>query len=166
MTLFLIIISIVIIQRIIELIISRNNEYYLKSISGMEYDRGGYKYIFSLHFLFFISIISEFLLFDKQLNNYWYLLILLFLIAQFLRYWAIFTLGRRWCTKIIVLPNSGPISTGPYKYMRHPNYLAVIIEIATIPLIFNCYYTAIIFSILNIIMLIRRIKIEDGALKY
>lgn len=166
MTFFSLFISIVIIQRIIELIISRKNENYLKSIGGMEYDRGGYKYIFSLHFLFFISIISEFLLFDRKLSNYWSLLLLLFLIAQCLRYWAIFTLGKRWCTKIIVLPNSSPISTGPYKYMKHPNYLAVIIEIATIPLMFNCYFTAIIFSMLNLMLIRRRIIIEEKTLKH
>jgi len=81
-----------------------------------------------------------------------------------LRYWAIFTLRKRWNTKILVLPNSEPIRSGVYKYLKHPNYIAVIIEIVIIPLLFSCYYTAIVFSILNLIVLHRRIRIEEEAL--
>ena len=164
MTYFLVFISIIIIQRLSELVISSRNEKYLKSIGAIEIDEGGFKYIFLLHLLFFVSVISEFIMLERGINKFWFILIILFLISQFLRYWAITSLGRRWTTKVLVLKGSNLVNTGPYRYFRHPNYLAVITEIAVIPLIFNCYYTALIFSILNIVLLSRRIKIENREL--
>nr|NIS07198.1 hypothetical protein [Candidatus Dadabacteria bacterium]NIV40871.1 hypothetical protein [Candidatus Dadabacteria bacterium]NIX14337.1 hypothetical protein [Candidatus Dadabacteria bacterium] len=72
--------------------------------------------------------------------------------------------GKRWCTKILVLKDTDLITSGPYKYFKHPNYIAVIIEFAVIPLLFSCYYTAILFSLLNLIVLRRRIRLEEDAL--
>jgi len=164
MTFFIIFITVVIVQRISELILAKNNEKYLKSNGAIEYDKRGYKYIVLMHNLFFISVITEFVFLGRQLNEYWQVLLTIFICTQLLRYWAIFTLGKRWNTKILVLPNTQLISYGPYKYLKHPNYIAVIIELAVIPLLFSCYYTAIIFSILNLIVLQRRIRIEEEAL--
>lgn len=166
MKFFLIFILVVIIQRIIELNISQRNERYLRSINATEYDKDGYMYIVTLHVLFFISIFIEYFLLDRGLNKLWIILIVIFILTQFLRYWAITTLGYRWCTKIMVLKESELINTGPYKYLNHPNYVAVVIEIATIPLLFSCYYTALIFSMLNLLVLRRRIKIEEKAFKH
>jgi methyltransferase len=164
MTFFIIFITVVIVQRISELILAKNNEKYLKSNGAIEYDKRGYKYIVLMHNLFFISVITEFVFLGRQLNEYWKVLIIIFICTQLLRYWAIFTLGKRWNTKILVLPNTEPIRSGLYKYLRHPNYIAIIIEIAVIPLLFSCYYTAVVFSILNLIVLKRRIRIEEEAL--
>jgi methyltransferase len=164
MTFFIIFITVVIVQRISELILAKNNEKYLKSNGAIEYDKRGYKYIVLMHNLFFISVITEFVFLDRQLNEYWKVLIIIFICTQLLRYWAIFTLGKRWNTKILVLPNTEPIRSGLYKHLKHPNYIAVIIEIAVIPLLFSCYYTTVVFSILNLIVLQRRIRIEEEAL--
>jgi len=164
MTYFIIFISIVIVQRISELILSNKNENYLISQGAIEYDKKGYKYIVLMHNLFFISVITEFVFLQRQLNEYWKVLLIIFICTQLLRYWAIFTLGKRWNTKILVLPNTEPIRSGLYKHLKHPNYIAVIIEIGVIPLLFSCYYTAIVFSILNLIVLKRRIRIEEKAL--
>ncbi len=164
MNLFWIIIAILGIQRLIELLIARRNERIVKSNGAREYDQKGYKLIVLMHIAFFISLISEYVSFGKTLNHYWIPLVILFLLAQALRYWAITSLGYYWNTKILVTPNTSPISRGPYKYIRHPNYLAVIVEIAVIPLIFSCYLTSIIFTILNLIVLRRRIQIEEQAL--
>ncbi len=162
---FIIFISIVALQRISELILSNKNEHYLKSQDAVEYDREGYKYIVIMHNLFFVSLILEFIFVKRELSQFWHILLIIFICTQILRYWAIFTLGKRWNTKILVLPNSDLIQSGPYKYLKHPNYTAVIIEIAVIPLLFSCYYTAIIFSILNLIVLKRRVRIEEESLK-
>jgi len=164
MTFFIIFITVVIVQRISELILAKNNEQYLKSNGAIEYDKKGYKYIVLMHNVFFISVITEFLSLERHLNEYWKVLIIIFICMQMLRYWAIFSLGKRWNTKILVLPNTEPIRSGLYKYLKHPNYIAVIIEIGVIPLLFSCYYTAIVFSILNLIVLKRRIRIEEEAL--
>ena len=164
MTFFIIFITVVIVQRISELILAKKNERYLKSNGAIEYDKKGYKYIVLMHNLFFISVITEFVFLGRQLNEYWKVLLIIFICTQLLRYWAIFTLGKRWNTKILVLPNTEPIRSGVYKYLKHPNYIAVIIEIAVIPLLYSCYYTAVVFSILNLIVLKRRIRIEEEAL--
>ena len=164
MTSFIIFLSIIIIQRISELILSKRNKNYLISKGAIEYDKEGYKYIVLMHNLFFISVITEFVFLERQINEYWKILLIIFICTQLLRYWAIFTLGKRWNTKILVLPNTESIRSGLYKHLKHPNYIAVIIEIAIIPLLFSCYYTAIVFSILNLIVLKRRIRIEEEVL--
>ena len=81
-----------------------------------------------------------------------------------LRYWAIWTLGQRWNTRIIVIPGAAPVTGGPYRYLRHPNYLAVMIEIAAIPLIRANWYTAIGFSIANAFLMAVRIPAEERAM--
>ncbi len=164
MTFFIIFLSIIIIQRISELILSKRNENYLRSRGAVEYDKKGYKYIVLMHNLFFISVITEFVFLERQLNEYWKVLLIIFICTQLLRYWALFSLGKRWNTKILVLPNTEPIRSGLYKHLKHPNYIAVIIEIGVIPLLFSCYYTAVVFSILNLIVLKRRIRIEEKVL--
>jgi methyltransferase len=86
------------------------------------------------------------------------------MLAQLLRYWAIRSLGKFWNTRILIVPGERLVTMGPYRYLKHPNYVSVIIEIAVIPLIFSCYITAAVFTVLNILALRRRIKIEESAL--
>lgn len=164
MTYFIIFILILAVQRISELFLSKKNENYLKYQGALEYDKEGYKYIVLMHNLFFISLVFEFFLLHRHLNKYWAILFIIFICTQGLRYWAIFTLGKRWCTKILVLKVTELIQKGPYKYFKHPNYIAVILEFAAIPLLFSCYFTTIIFSTLNLIAIRRRIRIEEQAL--
>jgi methyltransferase len=102
--------------------------------------------------------------FQGHKNQYSLELVFIFLFAQILRYWAIITLGIFWNTRIIVLKNSELIKKGPYKYIKHPNYLAVVLEFLTIPLIFSLYITSITFSLLNLIVLWRRVRIEESVL--
>ena len=86
------------------------------------------------------------------------------LFAQFLRYWVIFTLRSRWNTRIIVLPDAKPVTSGPFRFARHPNYLAVAIEVIAVPLIGGAWVTAIVFSVGNAILLMVRIPAEERAL--
>ncbi len=164
MSTFWIFLAILIIQRISELLLARRNEKIVRAKGAREYDEKGYKVIVLMHIFFFISLISEYILLDRTINHFWAPLLILFLIAQILRYWAISTLGYNWNTKILTTPNTRPIRGGPYKYINHPNYLSVVIEIAVIPLIFSCYITSVIFSVLNLLLLKRRIRIEEKAL--
>jgi len=165
MTFFWSLLGLIILQRITELLIAKRNEKLLRDRGAVEYDRKGYKVIVVMHILFFISIIAERNLRHTEINEFWYVYLTLFAIAQFVRYWAILSLGTRWNTKILVLPDSKLIAGGAYKYFKHPNYIAVITEIAVIPLIFSCYLTAIFFAVLNAILLNRRINIEERALQ-
>jgi methyltransferase len=86
------------------------------------------------------------------------------LFAQGLRYWAVATLGDRWNVRVIVWPDSAPVTHGPYRWIRHPNYVAVIAEMALVPLIHGAYWTALAFSAGNAALLWVRIRVEEQAL--
>ncbi len=164
MNLFWIFLTFLILQRLSELILARRNEKIVRAKGAREYDAGGYKIIVLMHIAFLASLFAEYILFGRNLNQYWLPLIFLFIVAQIVRYWAIGSLGYYWNTKILITPRSRLVTKGPYKCIKHPNYLAVTIEIGVIPLIFSCYITAVTFTIINIILLRRRIKIEEDAL--
>jgi methyltransferase len=153
-----------ILQRSIELLIAKRNETILKGRGAVEYDKNGYRTIVLMHILFFISLIIERRYMHSELNQYWYIYLTLFIGAQFLRYWAISSLGTYWNTKILVVTGDQLVTSGPYKLLKHPNYIAVISEIAVIPLLFSCYITSIVFSLVNAFLLKRRIEIEERAL--
>jgi methyltransferase len=87
-----------------------------------------------------------------------------FLAAMALRYWVIATLGERWTTRILVLPGAPVVAAGPYRFIRHPNYLAVIVEIAALPLVHGAWWTALGFSLANAALLAVRIRAEEAAL--
>ncbi len=86
--------------------------------------------------------------------------------SQALRYWAIATLGPRWNVRVLVVPGDAPIATGPYRYLHHPNYVAVALEMISVPLIHGAFMTAIVFSTLNAALLAVRIRVENRALGY
>jgi methyltransferase len=91
-------------------------------------------------------------------------MLLLVVLATGLRYWVISTLDGRWTTRIVVLPGASPVAGGPYRFLRHPNYLAVITEILALPLVHTAWLTAAVFSILNGLLLRVRIRAEEEAL--
>ncbi|MFZ1321365.1 MAG: isoprenylcysteine carboxylmethyltransferase family protein [Ignavibacteria bacterium] len=166
MILFPIIISIVILQRLTELVISKRNEKWLLANGAVEYGGSHYKYIVLLHTLFFLSMIFEFYFIkrESEFNVINYFFLVFFLILQTARISVLFSLGKYWNTKIYRIPNSPLIKTGLYKYLKHPNYAIVICELFAIPMIFDLYYTAIIFSVLNGVMLYFRISEENKVL--
>ena len=163
--LFYLIIGFVIVQRLVELVIAKRNEKKSLAEGGIEYDRRGYTVIVLMHTLFFISLFAEYFYFEHTFNEFWVIFLVLFILAQCLRYWAISSLGSLWNTRIIIVPGSKLVKYGPYKYFKHPNYMAVITELAVIPLMFSCVITAIVFSAVNLILLKRRIAIEENALE-
>ena len=134
------------------------------SKGAVEYDRNGYNYVVLLHSLFFISLVLENYLLSKNLNIYWYIYFLLFGTGQLFRYLAMFALKENWNTRIIVLKDSEPVKKGLFKYFKHPNYIGVVIELFSMPLIFSCYITAIIYTLLNAFVLKRRMRIEESLI--
>ena len=112
--------------------------------------------------LFIISLIAEYIWRGDNEVNY-YLLIIFFILIG-IKTIVISTLGKYWNTRIYKIPGSKPVATGIYKYVKHPNYIIVVCEIAVIPLVFHLYYTALVFSILNAIMLSIRIRKENQVL--
>jgi methyltransferase len=99
-----------------------------------------------------------------DLPSYWPVPLALFLLVQPLRYWAIFSLGERWNTKILVVPGVKLVRSGPYRYLNHPNYVVVVLEILAFPLIFGARVTALVFTALNAVLLFVRIREENRAL--
>jgi methyltransferase len=162
---FLIFISGMIIQRLLELVIARRNEKWMKEQGAREFGLKHYQFIVLMHSLFFGVLLFEKITFSRELSAFWPLLAVLFFCTQLIRIWAITSLGRYWNTKIIVLPNVEVVRRGPYRFIKHPNYLVVSIELLIVPLMFGAYITAGLFTILNILMLSIRIPAEEKALR-
>lgn len=164
MKFFFMFILTILIQRLVELKIARGNENLLKKEGAMEYGQRHYYVMITMHCLFFVSLIFEVVKFGKQRSVIWPMIFSLFLLLQLCRIWVLRTLGKFWNTKILVLPGAQVILNGPYRFVRHPNYLIVSLEIFLIPLLFNAYATAIVFTILNLLILSIRIPAEEKAL--
>jgi methyltransferase len=154
----------IIAERLSELVIAKKNERWLKEKGAEEFGKGHYKYIVLVHVLFLLSFWLEATLQGVRLSPFWPIILSGFLITQLLRVWTILSLGRFWNTKILVVPNAKVIAKGPYRWLRHPNYVIVTLEFVLIPLLFQAYWTAIIFSLLNMIVLFIRISIEEQVL--
>ena len=115
-----------------------------ESQGAFEAGAGHYPIMVSMHMAFFISLILEVLVIDRPLSPLWIALLTLFLIAQIARVWCLTSLGKFWNTKIIILPGADVVGKGPYKFIRHPNYVIVATELLVLPLMFSAYFTAIV----------------------
>jgi len=160
---FFLFISFVILLRIAELILSKGNERWLVQNGAVEYGQKHYQFIVALHILFIISLIVEYTIRQPITFNL-FILLFYFTLLTF-KTWVILSLGKFWNTKIYHIPNFPLIKKGPYQYFKHPNYIIVVAEIAVIPMIFQLYFTAVTFTLLNAIILFVRIKEENKALQ-
>ncbi len=163
--LFIVVISIVMIQRLIELIVASKNEKWMRSQGAFEVGADHYPVMVLMHTGFFVTLLLEVTALDRPLSPIWLVLLTIFLIAQVMRIWCLISLGKYWNTKILVLPGADVVKKGPYRWIRHPNYLIVTVELLTLPLLFGAYFTAILFTVLNLWMLSVRIPAEENALK-
>ncbi len=164
MAILVLAVALVTVQRLFELVLARRNERRARTRGAVERGQRHYLLIVALHSLWLISTLIEGLLRGPELPAFWPVPLALFLLVQPLRYWAIFSLGERWNTKILVLPGEKPVRRGPYRYLDHPNYVVVVVEILTLPLIFGAWITALVFTVLNAAILSIRIREENRAL--
>lgn len=162
---FYIILILVILQRLTEVSIARRNEKWMLSHGAYEVGTSHYPYMVTMHVSFFLFLIIEVSTDNSSLSALFPLFFLLFIAVQALRIWCIHSLGPFWNTKIIILPGAEVVRKGPYTFMRHPNYAVVCLEILLLPLMFQAYFTAFCFTLLNITMLSVRIPIEEKALR-
>ena len=166
MTLLALVLTIVIVQRLSELALARRNYRWAMHHGGREYGADHYWLFIVLHSLWLVCVALESLLLQSSVPTWWPLFLALILVAQVLRYWAISTLGHCWNTRIVIFNQMPRVRTGPYRYLRHPNYVAVALEIAAIPALVGAWYTALLFSIANgALLLLIRIPAEERALK-
>jgi methyltransferase len=146
------VLGLVLLQRVAELCLAAANTRRLRALGSVEIDAGGYPWFMALHAAWLASL---FLLVPANAGPSWPLLGL-YAALQLGRLWVIASLGRRWTTRIIVLPGAPPVRSGPYRWLRHPNYAVV--------LAFGAVAIAVAFSVANLMLLARRIRIEDAAL--
>ena len=152
-------------QRGLELRLAARNRRWALAQGAREYGAGHYPLFFLLHGGWLVGWVFEAFRRGPVLSAQWGVWLGLFAAAQWLRYWAISSLGSRWNTRILVIPGLSPVQNGPYRYLRHPNYVAVALELLVIPLIFNAWLTALLASLLNAaLLLFIRIPAEEKAL--
>jgi len=150
----------IVVQRLGELVYANRNTRRLLSEGGQEHGADHYHYFIFLHSAW-IAIIA--LLVDPQ-HIVHPALLALFVATQLLRIWTLASIGRWWTTRIISAPHFDRVRRGPYRYISHPNYLVVILEIAIVPLMLGLSWVALVFSILNAILLRHRIGVETAVL--
>jgi methyltransferase len=162
---FTILIILVAIERVVELTVSKRNLSWSKDHGGIEFSFGHYPFMVILHTCLLVGSLAEIYLFKPKLipGLAWTMFVLV-IASQILRWWCVTTLGRRWNTRIVIVPNLPPVTSGPYKYLAHPNYIAVIIEGFALPMVGSSWITATVFTSLNIPLLIVRIRAENRAL--
>ena len=159
-------VALVVLQRVFELRRARRNTDRALQKGAIEVGAGHYGVMVLLHTLFLVSSALEPWLLKRPLVVPLALSMLAVLaVATALRYWAIRALGERWTTRLLVLPGRRAIRQGPYRHLRHPNYVAVALEILALPLVHGAYLTALVFSVANMVLLRHRIRIEEAALR-
>jgi len=146
--------------RLIELVIAQRNTTALLARGAVEYGADHYRWIVALHSAWLAGLWA--FAWGHALHP---LPLVVFGLLQLMRAWVLHTLGARWTTRIVVVPGETLVSAGPYRWVRHPNYLVVVGEIASLPLGFGMGAFALLFSVLNAVMLAVRIRAEEAALK-
>ena len=159
MSLAAVILALVTLQRIGELVLARYNTGRLLARGAIEIGANHYPLVVAVHAAWLIALWVWGR--DQQVNL---LALALFVAMQGLRLWILATLGRRWTTRIIVLPGEPLVASGPYRYFSHPNYAVVVAEIALLPFALHLPLLAVIFTALNAVVLVIRIRTEAGAL--
>jgi methyltransferase len=154
------ILGLVAVQRLIELAHARSNTARLRRLGAVEADAGAYPLFVVLHAGWLTSL-AIFVPAETPPN---WLLIGLFALLQLGRIWVIVSMDGYWTTRVITLPDAPLVQTGPFRYLRHPNYLLVVVEIAILPLAFGAVAVAATFSALNLMLIARRIRIEERVL--
>lgn len=153
-------------ERVVELVISARNARNALARGGREFGHRHFPWMVALHTGLLGASFLEAWLLDRPFLPWlgWPMLVLVIL-SQALRYWCIVTLGSQWNTRVIVVPGAGMVTRGPYRWLRHPNYLAVVIEGFALPLVHTSWLTALVFTVLNAVLLLGfRIPVEERAL--
>jgi methyltransferase len=159
-TLNIVILALVTAERVGELWLSRRNTKRLLAQGAREHAPGHYPLIVTLHAAWLAAL--WWLAPARAIDGFW---LAMFVLIEIARIWVIYSLGPRWTTRIIVLPDAPLVRRGPYRFVDHPNYVVVVAEIAVLPLVFGLWQVALIFSVLNAAMLAVRIREENRALR-
>lgn len=164
---FIVIVATVFLQRLFELRLSQYNAARILAEGGREHSSNYLQVVKVLQLTWFVAMIAEVWWLERPfVPGLAALALIATLVGQILRYLSMRALGWRWTLPIMTLPGTSAINSGIYRYLRHPNWLGVILEIAAVPLIHSAYLTAIFFSFANALLMNKRIEAEEQALSY
>lgn len=147
-------------QRLGELWLSRRNARRMIAAGGREIGAGHFPVLVAVHAGWLAAIAF---LIPADAPVHW-AAILAYLAVQGGRYWVVATLGRQWTFRVVDLPGAPLVRTGPYRWLRHPNYVVVVLEVALLPLAFGAWQIALVFSVANLAVLVRRLRLESASL--
>ncbi|AXG76446.1 isoprenylcysteine carboxyl methyltransferase family protein [Streptomyces paludis] len=152
-------------ERVAELAVARRNARWSLARGAVEHGRGHYPAMVALHTVLLLGALAEVRLADRPFTPAlgWTMLAVV-VAAQALRWWCVRTLGPRWNTKVLVVPGLPLVEGGPYRLLRHPNYVAVVAEGVALPLVHGAWLTALVFTLLNAVVLTVRVRCENRAL--
>ena len=160
-----VVVALVGLERLAELVVSKRNAAWSLEQGGRETGQGHYPVMVVLHTGLLVGMLVEAWVRRPAVPGALAGSMLVLVVAsQGLRWWCIATLGRRWNTRVIVVPGLAPVAAGPYRWLRHPNYVAVVVEGVALPLVHAAWVTAMLFTVLNAALLRVRIRVENDAL--
>ena len=159
MTVYIVILALVTLERLFELWLAGRNTRRLLARGAREHGRSHYPFIVAVHVLWLAAL--WWLAPQRAIDGFW---LAVFVLLELARIWVLTTLGRRWTTRIIVDPREQLVESGPYRFVNHPNYWVVIGEIAVLPLVFGVWQVSLLFTALNVAVLTVRIREENRAL--
>ena len=163
MSFYVVLILAVAVERLVELFVSRRNLAWARRHGGREYGFGHYPFMVLLHTGLLVACLSE-AAHRSFVPALGWPMIAVVVLAQALRWWCIAVLGHRWNTRVIVVPGLPLVERGPYRWLRHPNYVAVVLEGIALPLVHSAWITAVVFTVVNAGLLRVRISSENAAL--
>jgi methyltransferase len=162
---YLLLIGAVAVERLAEVVVAERHRSVSKERGGVEFGSGHYPAMVTLHTALLAGCLLEPVLLHRPfIPALGWPMLLIAVAAQALRWWCITTLGYQWNTRVIVIPGAERVTGGPYRFLPHPNYVAVIAEGIALPLVHTAWITALVFTILNAVLLRTRIHVENRAL--
>jgi methyltransferase len=162
---YILLIAAVAAERLAELVVAQRNRAWSLARGGVELGARHYPAIVALHTGLLAGCLVEVLALHRPfIPALGWPMLAVVLCAQGLRWWCIATLGRQWNTRVIVIPGAPRVTRGPYRFVSHPNYVAVVAEVVALPLVHTAWITGIAFSLLNAALLRTRIDVENAAL--
>jgi methyltransferase len=165
MSWYVLLIIAVAVERVAELVVSTRNFNWSRARGGVEFGARHYPAMVALHGGLLVGCLLEPIALHRPfLPALGWPMLVVVLAAQGLRWWCITTLGRQWNTRVVVVPDAPRVTSGPYRFFSHPNYVAVVAEGVALPLVHTAWITALVFAMLNAALLRTRIKVENAAL--
>jgi methyltransferase len=162
---FALLIIAVAVERSAELVIANRNLSWSRARGGAEFGARHYPVMVVLHTGLLVGCLVEAIALHRPfIPALGWTMVAVVVAAQGLRWWCIATLGPQWNTRVVVIPGAARVASGPYRFLPHPNYVAVIAEGVALPLVHTAWITALVFSVLNGALLRSRIKVENAAL--